>query len=143
MSQTTTNAGAPGNTELHSALFAHLVMQQVNMALMFMGRLENPETGKAETRDLDAAKMFIDMLEMLEAKTKGNRSAQEESLLKQSLMNVRMAFVEAVDEKAPSTAASASAAASQSPPNAAPADSSGSAGTSPGEEHRPKFSKKY
>jgi len=44
MSQSNTS-----ETDLHSALFAHLVMQQVNMSLMFMGRLENPETEKPDT----------------------------------------------------------------------------------------------
>lgn len=128
-------------TDLHSALFAHLVMQQVNMSLMFMGRLENPETGKADTKDLDAAKMFIDMLEMLETKTKGNRTPQEEVLLKQSLMNVRMAFVESVDAKQPSVESNPAGAA-QPDPGSAPAESS-AAGTPSEDEHRPKFSKKY
>ena len=40
--------------------------------------------------------MFIDQLEMLEVKTKGNLRKEEEQLLKQSLMSLRMAFVEAV-----------------------------------------------
>jgi hypothetical protein len=83
--------------EKHTALFAQLVMQSASMAMMFMGRAPNPMTGKTE-RDLDAARMFIEQLEMLEAKTKGNLSAQEQQLLKQNLMTVRMSFVEAVQE---------------------------------------------
>ena len=43
--------------------------------------------------------MFIDQLEMLEAKTKGNLSKQEDGLLKQALAAVRMSFVEAMDEQ--------------------------------------------
>ena len=78
-----------------SALFAQLVMQQANMAMLLLGRVPNPETGKT-VRDLEAARLFIDQLEMLEAKTKGNLTREEEQLLKQSLMSLRMAFVEVV-----------------------------------------------
>ena len=81
--------------EVHTAMFAQMVMQFASTALMLMGRMPNPMTSKTET-DLDAARMFIEQLEMLEVKTKGNLSAEEQHLLKQNLMTVRMAFVEAV-----------------------------------------------
>jgi len=83
--------------QTQSALFAQMVMQQVNLALMLLGKSPHPESGQS-ARDLDAAKMFIDQLEMLEAKTKGNLSSQESALLKQSLMTVRLAFVEEVNK---------------------------------------------
>ena len=79
--------------DLHAALFANLVMQQGNMALMFLGRIPNPQTSET-IRELEAARMFIDQLEMLEVKTKGNLSPEESALLNQTLMSVRMAFVE-------------------------------------------------
>src|ERR1043165_7338643 len=82
--------------ELMSAFFAHMVIQQSNIAMMLLGKTAHPETGKTMV-DLDSAKLFIDQLEMLEAKTKGNLSKEEASLLKQSLMSLRMAFVEAVN----------------------------------------------
>ena len=82
--------------EMTSALFAHLVMQQSSMAMMLLGKTPHPETGKT-VRDLEAARLFIDLLEMLEAKTKGNLTQDQAALLKQSLMSLRMAFVEAVD----------------------------------------------
>ena len=82
--------------EMHSALFAQLVMQQSNLAFMLLGKAPHPETGKT-VRDLDAAQLFIDQMEMLEAKTKGNLRREEQDLLKQSLMSLRMAFVEAVN----------------------------------------------
>ena len=62
--------------EMLSARFAGLVMQQTNLALMLLGRVPSPETGKT-VRDLESAKMFIDQLEMLEAKTRGNLDPQE------------------------------------------------------------------
>ena len=79
---------APANRdEQMSALFGHLVMQQANMAMMLLGKVAHPETGKT-IKDLEAARLFIDQLEMLDAKTKGNLSKEESGLLKQSLMRV-------------------------------------------------------
>ena len=82
--------------EKHAALFAQLAMQSASMALVLMGKAPNPMTGKTET-DLDGARLFIEQLEMLEAKTRGNLSAEEQHLLKQNLMHVRMSFVETVN----------------------------------------------
>jgi hypothetical protein len=84
--------------EMMAAMFASMVMQQVNMAMMLLGKAPHPESGET-LRDFEGAKMFIDQLEMLEIKTKGNLSKQEESLLKQSLMATRMAFVEAIENQ--------------------------------------------
>src|ERR1043166_6661624 len=99
----------PTRDEMMSALFAHLVMQQSNMAIMLMGKAPHPETGKT-MRDLESAKLFIDLLEMLEAKTEGNLTKEEQNLLKQTLMAVRMGFAAPVEppggqtEPNPSTA---------------------------------------
>ena len=82
--------------EVMSALFAHMVIQNTNMALMFLGHVPHPQTGE-KTRDIEAARMFIDQLEMLEFKTKGNLTRDEEKLLQQSLMHLRLSFVEAVE----------------------------------------------
>src|SRR5580704_1384782 len=82
--------------EIMAALFANMVIQQTNMAMMFLGKTPHPETGQV-ILDLEAAKMFIDQLQMLEAKTKGNLSKQEDNLLKQALAALHMAFVEAVE----------------------------------------------
>lgn len=116
--------------EMQTALFAQLVMQQTNMAMMLMGKFPHPESGEV-TRDVDAARLFIDQLEMLEVKTKGNLTKEEAALLKQSLMNLRLTFVEAVEspaEKQPS-------------PKSVPQES---APAKPAEEeHQKKFSKKY
>lgn len=84
--------------EIMSALFANMVLQHTNMAFMCLGRVPNPETGKV-MQDYESAKFFIDQLEMLEVKTKGNLDKREEGLLKQSLTNLRMAFVEAIEKE--------------------------------------------
>src|SRR5947209_11987235 len=89
------SADAPSREDELSFLFAQLVLQQSNMAMMLMGKVAHPESGKV-IQDVDAARLFIDQLEMLETKTKGNLSKEEEALLKQTLMTLRMNFVEAV-----------------------------------------------
>jgi hypothetical protein len=91
-----TSSPDPGRDQMMSAMFAHLIMQHTNMALIFLGQMPNPQTGQT-TQDLDHARYFIDQLEMLEVKTKGNLDKQEEAILKQSLTSLRMAFVEAVN----------------------------------------------
>lgn len=82
--------------EIMSALFEHMVVQNTNMALMFLGQVPHPQSGET-VYDIQAARLFIDQLEMLEFKTKGNLSREEEKLLQQSLMPLRLAFVEAVE----------------------------------------------
>ena len=62
---------------------------QVGMAL---GETENPVTGTKST-DLRAARFLIDTLAMLEEKTRGNRTPEEEEYVAGVLTNLRMAFV--------------------------------------------------
>jgi hypothetical protein len=95
-------SGGISRSEMLSALFAQLVIQQSNMAMLLMGKVPHPQSGEI-VRDIEAARLFIDQLEMLEAKTKGNLSKEEEHLLKQSLMSLRMAFVDAVESPAAET----------------------------------------
>jgi len=132
-------APAMSREDMQSALFAQLVMQQANMAMMLLGKVPHPESGQS-VQDLEAARLFIDQLEMLEGKTKGNLTKQEASLLKQSLMS--LAFVEAVESPKPQSEPHPPEAAAAAP--AQPGPASGAA-PSPAEEdeHRKKFSKKY
>lgn len=80
----------------HAALFASLVVQQSNMAMLFLGQRPHPETGKPQV-DLETAGIFIETLEMLVAKTQGNLTKPEQQILQQHLAAVRLAFVEAAD----------------------------------------------
>src|SRR5215469_16593657 len=122
-------------SEMHSALFAQLVLQQANMASMLLGKVPHPETGEV-IKDMDAARLFIDQLEMLEAKTKGNLTKEESALLKQSLMSLRLAFVEAVESPTAPPA-------SKAQPEVKGGTEPGIQGTPSEEESRKKFSKKY
>ncbi|MFM8469602.1 MAG: DUF1844 domain-containing protein [Limisphaerales bacterium] len=138
---------APSRDELISAHFASMVMQTTQMALMLLGQMPHPETGETVT-DLEGARMFIDQLEMLEVKTKGNLSKDEEQLLKQSLVGARMAFVAAIEQAdkgakapAPPTATPAPVAAESAA--AAPAVEAPAKSAATDDESRKKFSKKY
>jgi hypothetical protein len=123
--------------EKTSALFAQLVMQQANMALMLLGQIANPNTGET-LHDPQAARFFIDALEMLEVKTRGNLSRDEAELLKHNLMSLRLAFVEAVNAPAPAPAAPVPPAAEPAP-GAEKKTAPDNAGAVP----EKKFSKKY
>lgn len=127
-----------------SALFAHMVMQQSNMAMMLLGKVAHPQTGET-VRDLEAAQLFIDQLEMLEAKTKGNLSQEEERMLKQTLMALRMAFVEAAESGGGESKPADNKEASEPSKAAEAVRESAPVGETPAaeEEHRKKFSKKY
>lgn len=101
---------APPSPALLSSAFVQMVLQQTNMTLMLLGKIANPSTGET-LRDVPAAQYFIEQMEMIEVKTRGNLSTEEAGLLKQSLMTVRMAFVEAVESPEAKTPAAAPAAA--------------------------------
>lgn len=133
MTSSTSPADA-SHDEIMAAHFASMVMQTAQMALMLLGQMPHPETGQTVT-DLEGAKMFIDQLEMLAVKTKGNLSKDEEQLLKQSLVGTRMAFVDAIEQQ-DKGAKPAEA------PAPAPAPASEVAAAAD-DESRKKFSKKY
>ncbi len=81
-------------------LFAQLVTGHAQMALTFLGKVDNPQTGRPDGVNMEAAKVFIDQLEMLRSKTRGNLDAEETRLLAQVLDMVRTAFVEVIDAAA-------------------------------------------
>jgi hypothetical protein len=129
----------PSREEMLSALFAQLVMQQANMAMLLMGKVPHPDTGQS-IKDVDAARLFIDELEMLEVKTKGNLTKDEAALLKQSLMTLRLAFVEAAEAPAQPAEPGPKAASAKAPESSEPATPPPA---SAAEESAKKFSKKY
>jgi len=135
----------PTEAEKMAALFANLVIQQTNMALAFLGKVAHPETGQT-MRDLEAAQLMIDQLEMLARKTQGNLDKQEQGLLQESLMHLRLVFVKAVREAetAPSNTPTPSPA-SPSGSSTPPASGVGRDGGQPAEAEgtHKKFSKKY
>ncbi len=73
--------------------FATFVLSLSHSALMHLGEAPHPESEKVE-RNLPLAKQTIDLIGMIEEKTKGNLSGEEERLLGQILSDLRMRYVE-------------------------------------------------
>jgi Domain of unknown function (DUF1844) len=76
-----------------SQRFIEFVMMQAQNAALFLGQIPNPQTGKGEV-NLELAKMFIDQLAMIQEKTRGNLTNEETAVLRNTLSNLQMAFVE-------------------------------------------------
>src|SRR5688572_15634090 len=81
-----------------SQRFIEFVMMQAQNAALFLGQIPNPQTGQGEV-NLELAKMFIDQLGMIQEKTRGNLTNEEAAVLKNTLSNLQMAFVEVSQEK--------------------------------------------
>jgi hypothetical protein len=75
------------------ALFLIVVSQFRDAALLSMGLAPHPVTGKEE-RNLEAARLHIDILGMLQEKTEGHLSEGESGALQNALTEVRLRFVE-------------------------------------------------
>ena len=85
-------------SQIPSADFAVLVDMFSTQAMVSLGVIPNPATNKTEI-ELELAKHFIDLLGVLEDKTKGNLEERESLLLETTLHQLRLAYIEA--QKAP------------------------------------------
>jgi hypothetical protein len=86
---------APGpSAPMPPADFGTFVLSLGSSAILHLGEVEHPESGKVE-KDLAMAKHTIDLLSMLQEKTKGNLTAQEDKLLESLLYDLRIRFVNA------------------------------------------------
>ena len=117
--------------------FLDLVSLFGTQALMALGKLANPATNKAE-KNLDAARLFIDLLEMVERKTTGNLSTDETKILKATLTDLRLMFVE--ESNAPAAAPQAADSAPKTAAETAPNPSEDPKTT---DDSKVKFRKKY
>ncbi len=136
-----------------SQRFVEFVMMHAQNAALFLGQIPNPQTGEGEV-NLDLARMFIDQLSMIQEKTRGNLSTEESTVLRNTLTNLQMAFVEVSQ-----SGAGGSAAKPQKSPSPAPSEPTATATAPAGEpsstpspdapapategESRKKFTKSY
>lgn len=79
------------------ASFQELVFTMSSQALIHLGSVPNPVTGKTEA-NVAAAQRTIDMLGVIEQKTHGNLDNQEQEILANALYNLRLRFVEVVQK---------------------------------------------
>src|ERR1700675_1810392 len=120
--QTSTQSG-----EL-SQRFIEFVMMQAQNAALFLGQIPNPQTGQGEV-NLELAKMFIDQLGMIQEKTRGNLTNEEIAVLRNTLSNLQMAFVEVSQQSRDETRAAAPAPPAEPSATSVPAEPSGASVT--------------
>ena len=75
--------------------FAAFVLSLAHTAAVHFGDIPDPVSGQQAEANLPAAQQMIDILSLLEAKTRGNLTAEERQLLEQILYELRLRFVEA------------------------------------------------
>ncbi len=80
------------STVKNQILFTNLIVMFQTVAMQQMGKIKNPVSDKIE-RNLEEAQMSIDMIEMLETKTKGNISEDESKFLKNVLHELRLNYI--------------------------------------------------
>lgn len=74
-------------------LFLQVVSMFQVAAMQQMGKVPNPMTNEIE-KDMDQAKMSVDILAMLKEKTKGNLSKQEEEYLSKLVFECQMNYLD-------------------------------------------------
>jgi len=75
--------------------FTAFVLSLASTAAIHFGDLPDPMSGKPAEPNLDGASQMIEILSLLEQKTRGNLTAEERQVLEQVLYELRMRFVEA------------------------------------------------
>ena len=139
-------------------IFIEFVMMQAQNAALFLGQIPNPRGGEPEV-NLPLAKMFIDQLAVIAAKTHGNLNADEAKVLDGALTQLEAAFMDVAsrtegfhpgESLAPATQTVAPPAAPAPPPTpesapqaVAPPAAPPAPEPAPVEESRKRFTKSY
>jgi hypothetical protein len=112
--------------------FIEFVLMQAQQIALMLGQIPGPD-GQPVEPNLPVARIFIDQLEMIREKTRGNLTKEEEDVLTKVLADLQLAFVEAGN--APATAPAAPAAATAQPETKAEAPAE--------DDSKKKFTKSY
>ena len=78
-----------------SLSFTAFVLSLASTAAIHFGDLPDPVSGQRSEVNLDGAAQMIEILSLLEHKTRGNLTAEERQMLEQLLYELRVRFVEA------------------------------------------------
>lgn len=94
MNETTQSESAPatGPAEMPPASFDFIVSTFTMQAMLAMGLMANPVTGEQKT-DMVQARFFIDLLNLMKEKTKGNLTKDEDEHISQALYQLRLAIL--------------------------------------------------
>ena len=153
MAEVQTNTQAGEMTQI----FVEFVMMQAQNAALCLGQITDPRVGEPQV-NIPLAKMFIDQLAVIRAKTAGNLSPDEQRVIDSAVEQMEMAFVHVasrtegyhpgeslapdLDAPAPSAFPEAEAEA-PAPQAAAPEPAPAAAPEPPPEEGRKRFTKSY
>jgi hypothetical protein len=86
-------SGAPHDP--NAVTFVGFVLSLAHTAAYHFGDVPDPVTGQSSPANLAAAQQIIDILSLLDEKTRGNLTAEERQLLEQLLYELRLRYVEA------------------------------------------------
>jgi hypothetical protein len=75
--------------------FTAFVLSIASTAAIHFGDLPDPASGRPAEKNLEGAAQMIEILGLLDQKTRGNLTAEERQVLEQVLYELRMRFVEA------------------------------------------------
>jgi hypothetical protein len=118
--------------------FIEFVLMQAQQIALMLGQIPGPD-GQPMEPNLPVARIFIDQLEMIREKTRGNLTKEEEEILSKVLADLQLAFVEAGQGSPPAPAAPPSPEPAAAPSPAAPENKP----SGDDEDGKKKFSKSY
>ena len=95
MTDTPASSSAPDPSDPVTVSFPTFVLSLVHAAATHFGDIADQHTGRPGPVNLPAAQQIIDILAMLELKTRGNLTVEERQILEQVLFELRLRFVEA------------------------------------------------
>ena len=75
--------------------FTSFVVSLATTAAIHFGDVPDPVTGESSPLNLEGASQMIEILTLLDQKTRGNLTAEERQVLEQVLYELRLRFVEA------------------------------------------------
>jgi hypothetical protein len=79
--------------------FTAFVLSLASTAAIHLGDMPDPSSGARSEPNLDAAAQMIEILALLDQKTRGNLTAEERQVLEQVLYELRMRFIEASGDR--------------------------------------------
>jgi len=85
----------------HQVTFVGFVFSLAHTAAVHFGDVPDPVSGETGQPNLPAAQQIIDILSLLEEKTRGNLTAEERQLLEQVLYELRLRYVDVSKSGAP------------------------------------------
>jgi hypothetical protein len=93
--------GTTGESQDAAVTFVGFVLSLAHTAAFHFGDVPDPVTGQAGATNLAAAQQLIEILALLEEKTRGNLTAEERQLLEQLVYELRLRYVDAARSAPP------------------------------------------